>query len=280
MRRTIASRALLLTLVVAPPAGAQLPVSKRVTDVAINAAIGGIIAAARSAIGGHAVQRAMFLGAAGGGIESVGRQIAAQRFTAAALVGREVGAAGISLGYSSGADSLVLLAPIGPLTLEIRPRDSSRVHARLDLFDAASIITAVADGHSTFDLSASLAHGAAVFRRPRSRMPLGYDESGFTQVGTIFVASDVSPAERALALRHESVHLLQWDTYQQLVTLPIERAAIARIPGGSTLSRFADLGVLAPLSVYVIAKQIPYDRQPWEREAYELTTGRPVRGAP
>lgn len=267
-------------LLVARPASAQLTVGKRVTDVAINAAIGGIIAAARSAIGGHSVQRAALLGAAGGGIEGVGRQIAAGRFTAAGFLGREVGAAGNSLTYSAGADSLVLLAPIGPVTIEIRPRDSSRVRARLDLFDAASIVTAVADGHSTFDIGASLEHGAAVFRRPRSRMPLGFDESGFTQVGTIFVASDVPPAARAIALRHESVHLLQWDTFQQLVTLPIERAALARIPGGSTLSRFVDVGVLAPASVYVIAKQIPYDQQPWEREAYELTTGRATRGAP
>lgn len=278
MRRVVAGGVFLASLV-ARPATAQVSSRARITDVAINAAIGGIIAAAHSVIIGHPVQRAALLGAAGGGIESVGRQIAAERFTAAGLLGREVGAAGISLGYSAAADSLVILAPIGPLTLEVRPRDSSRVHARLNLFDAATILTAVADGHSTFDAGATFSHGAPVFRRPRSRMPLGYDESGFTQVGTIFVASDVPRAERALALRHETVHLLQWDTFQQLVTLPLERAATARIPGGRTLQRFFDVGVVAPLSVYVIAKQIPYDQQPWEREAYELTTGRAVRGS-
>jgi hypothetical protein len=168
------------------------------------------------------------------------------------------------------------LAPAGPLLLEVRPGARQRVRARVNLVDVATIVAALSDGHSTFDLASSLSVGAPVFLCPRTAMPLGYDESGFTQVGTIFLAHDIPGAFRNEVLRHEGVHVLQWDAYNQLVAFTIERAIVRRLPGGSMLQRVADVGVLAPASAYLLARQIPYDQQPWEREAYLLTTGRPT----
>jgi hypothetical protein len=107
-------------------------------------------------------------------------------------------------------------------------------------------------------------------------MPLGYDEAGFTQVGTIFLAGEHPPELRRDLLRHENVHLLQWDAYNQLLTIPMERAILRRLPGGPSMQRFIDIGVLGPTSVYLLAQRIPYERHPWEREAYLLTTGRPT----
>jgi len=57
--------------------------------------------------------------------------------------------------------------------------------------------------------------------------------------------------------------------------IPLSGRSCAVVPGGGSLSRFLDLGVLSPTSALLLAQQIPYDRQPWEREAYLLTTGRP-----
>jgi hypothetical protein len=44
------------------------------------------------------------------------------------------------------------------------------------------------------------------------------------------------------------------------------------------LTRFVDIGVLGPAVAFPLALQIPYERQPWEREAYMLTTARPTPG--
>jgi hypothetical protein len=97
-------------------------------------------------------------------------------------------------------------------------------------------------------------------------------------MGVIFILNATPPELRREVLSHESVHLLQWDAYNQLVANPIERTLVRSVRGGRSLSRFLDLGVLSPTSALLIANQIPYDRQPWEREAYLLTTGRPTLG--
>jgi hypothetical protein len=97
-------------------------------------------------------------------------------------------------------------------------------------------------------------------------------------MGVIFLMNGTPPALRREALSHESVHLLQWDAYNQLVANPIERTLVRLVPGGGSLSRFLDLGVLSPTSALLLAQQIPYDRQPWEREAFLLTTGQPTAG--
>jgi hypothetical protein len=104
-------------------------------------------------------------------------------------------------------------------------------------------------------------------------MPLGAQEGGFAQVSTIFLAREEPPEFRRVTARHESVHVLQWDALSQLVARPIERSLVSRVPGGAWLERYVDIGALAPVVVFVIARQIPYDQQPWEREAYRLTTG-------
>lgn len=37
-----------------------------------------------------------------------------------------------------------------------------------------------------------------------------------------------------------------------------------------------DLGFVAPAMAFLAASSIDYDRRPWEREAYRLTTGQPT----
>lgn len=114
----------------ATPIRAQVSTNARVSDLAANAAIGAVLAAARSMLGGRGLTRPALLGAVGGVLQGAGRQVAAGRSTASGLVGRQLSAAGISLTYSAGADSLVLIVPIGLITLEVRPHVEDRIRAR------------------------------------------------------------------------------------------------------------------------------------------------------
>jgi hypothetical protein len=266
----------LLAFILLPtgPAGAQVSTSARVSNLAANAAIGAVLSAARQAFGRGEFARPVMLGALGGAIQGAGRQVAAGRSTASGLVGREVSALGISLTYSAGADSLVLIAPLWLVTFEVRPRQQNRFQARVNLMDLAFVTSAVIDGRS-LDVGSSLVAGAPVFTRPI--VPTDR-ELGYSRMGVIFLMNGTPPALRREVLSHETVHLLQWDAYNQLLANPIERALVRSMPGGKSLSHFVDLGILSPTSALLIARRIPYERQPWEREAYLLTTGRPTAG--
>jgi hypothetical protein len=134
---------------------------------------------------------------------------------------------------------------------------------------------ALLDGESRLDGRASLDAGAPVFRRPEGRIPWGAGtQLGFTFPGVVFVSDAAGDAAaRRLVVAHEAVHLAQWDAYHAAVGRPVERALVGRVPGGAGLLRWAELEVVAPLSVWVVASRIPYARQPWEREAFRLSGG-------
>lgn len=260
----------------APSLPAQLSVNSRVSNLAANAAISAVIAGARSLIGGRGLAGPVLLGAIGGALQGAGRQVAGGGATAAGLIGRELSAAGISLAYSVAADSLVIIAPFWLVTIEVRPHAEDRVRARVNVTDAALFARSLADDRSRLDFGATLSTGAPVFFRPRSAVP---DVNGYSEISTIYVVSGLPTAERDVVLRHEAVHLLQWDAYNQLAASPLERMIVRRFPGGATVSRFVDVGLLGPAVAIVLANQIRYDGRPWEREAYLLSTGRPTAGA-
>jgi hypothetical protein len=218
----------------------------------------------------------VLLGAAGGGLQSLGRQVAANGGSGAGFFGREISAGGISLTYSAGTDSLVGLFPVGPLLVELRPHDADPVRLRVNAVDIGTILVALVDTRSDFDLGASLSIGAPVFIRPLSPLSHELFRAGYAQLGTVFVSPEMVEIPRALVLRHESVHVLQWDAINLLVAAPIEHALLARVPGGQRLARHLDLGVVGPALIYLVSTTTDYDRYPWEREAYRLTTGQPT----
>jgi hypothetical protein len=257
---------------------AQVSINARVSNLAANAAIGAAIATARSVLAGRGVARPLLLGAVGGAFQGAGRQVAGGRSTASGLLGREISALGTSLAYSAGTDSLIVIVPVWLITVEVRPRLEDRVRARVSLSDLALVASALIDGHS-FDLGSTLVAGAPVFSRaraPRCDVAPRCLVGGYTRMGVIYLVDGFPPEIRREALSHEAVHLLQWDAYDQLVAFPIERRIVRALPGGASITRFMDLGVLGPGAAYALALQIPYERAPWEREAYMLTTGRPT----
>jgi hypothetical protein len=261
-------------LLPAKPAAAQVATNARVSNLAANAAIGAVLAVARSSFGAHQFTRSLALGSLGGALQGAGRQVAAGRSTASGLVGRQLSAVGISLTYSAGADSLVLIAPLWLVTLEVRPHLPNPVRARVTVMDFAFVASALIDGRS-LDVGSSISAGAPVFTRA---IGSNKQELGYARMGVIFLTDGIPSALRREALSHEAVHVLQWDAYNQLVAFPIERKLVRSIRGGGSLSRFLDVGVLSPSSALLIAQQIPYEKQPWEREAYLLTSGRPTPG--
>ena len=276
LRSALPAIALLLTAA-SPPAAAQLSREDRAMNLLANGAIGGTVAGVRALIAGKREWRALLAGFGGGVMTGVGKQIAASRFSGAGLVGRQVGAVGTSLIYSATADTAVLFAPIGPATLELRPRSANRVRLRLNAAQVVMLVHATGQGRTYLDGDATLWAGTPVFRRPRTTMPVSDNTNGYATPGAIFLARDeLRPGDmRRTVLPHEMVHVLQWDALNYLAALPVERAVVERLPGGRWLSRHVDIGLLGPLAVYTIAHHISYVHQPWEREAYLLTTGSP-----
>ena len=274
LRSALPAAALLLA-VASPPAAAQLSQEDRAKNLLANGVIGGTVAGVRALVAGKREWRAVLAGFGGGVLTGVGKQVAAARFSGAGLIGRQVGAVGTSLIYSATADTAVLFAPIGPATLELRPRSADRVRMRLNAAQVLMLVHAAGQGRTHLDGDATLWAGTPVFRRPRTRMPVSENTNGFATPGAIFLARDeLHPGDmRRTVLPHEMVHVVQWDALSYLVTLPVERAVVERLPGGRWLSRHVDIGLLGPLAVYTIAHHISYIHQPWEREAYLLTTG-------
>lgn len=264
---------LLLAFSAVRPLPAQVHASERAGSLLVNGALGVATVGVRQVITGQFSWRGLAQGAAGGMVMSAGKQITGTGFAGSGLVGRQVNAVGISLVASAHKDTLVLFVPLGPFSLEARPRVERRLRPRVDAADFAVLLYNLLDGPTHLDWGATLSAGAPVFGRPGDQMPLGYDAAGFALMGTVFLSDDLewTVSERRRLLAHESIHVLQWDAIRQLVSFPVERAAVQHLPILRHAGRYVDAGILAPGMMFLVASQIPYEKHPWEREAYRLT---------
>jgi hypothetical protein len=263
-------------LIAAHPAAAQ-SFDDRAENLLANAAIGVATGGLRAVIQRKPVRPALLRGAVGGSLLSAGKQVAGRGYAATGMAGRVITSLGIAAFTAESRDSLAFRLPIGPLTLELRPGATDRLRTRVNVWTAVVLATALADSDSHFDMRASLDAGAPVFTRPAHRMS-GHDlKAGFAHPGVIILNRDAElfGIDRREVLAHEAIHVLQWDAYHALVTLPVERAALRRLTRSDRFNRRFELNVLAPLTVAGVAELIPEERdRPWEREAYRLT--RPI----
>jgi hypothetical protein len=270
--RAVRAAALLVLLAsAATPAAGQISGEERVAHVAINSALGALTAGVRQSICGCRSWSGLAQGAAGGAAMGVGKQLAGQQFSGNGLVGRQLHALGISAIASASHDHLLLLFPLGPLTLEVRPGEEKLLRARLDVTDLAVLAAASLDGEMRLDWSSTFAAGAPVLLHSRHGLAMGHEANGFAFLGTVFILEHIGPADRRSLVSHEAIHVLQWDAFRQLATHPAERVVSGSIPGFRRVAAHLDIGLLAPASVFLIGSVIPYRRQPWEREAYLLT---------
>lgn len=264
---------LLLALLWAHPAAAraQLDAGERAANLAANGAVGAVMAGARALIVGKPVWPSVVRGAGGGVVMGAGKQLTMARFSGAGLVARQLSAVGISLAASAGEDTLVLISPLGPVTLEWRPGTGRLLTPRVNVVNAIGLVMTVALEPVRLDVGETISNGALVFRADQID---GGAVDGYQRFGLVVVADDQPEEEiQRLTLPHEMIHLLQEDAWEHLVANPAERALIRRFaPGAAPLLARADLGLLARLS-WSAGSLVEYWQQPWEVEAYHLTEG-------
>jgi hypothetical protein len=268
----------LLLHVIALPAGAQVSPQGRASNVAVNGALGAATATVRQVICGCFSWRGVAQGAAGGAMMGVGKQIAGTEFAASGLLGRQLNALGLSAIVSAGLEHPLLLLPLGPVTMEVRPGSGEPARARVDVTDLTVLALAVLDREMKVHWPSSIAAGAPVLLHSREWLAHGYEAHGFALLGTVFVQSRFSPSVRRELVAHESIHVLQWDALRQLATHPAERAVVRTVPRLRDAGTYLDPGLIAPASMLLLGSLIPYHAQPWEREAYLLGNGHSMSG--
>lgn len=272
-----ASFLLLLAATAALPTSlpAQVTGEARAANLAINGVLGALTASVRQAICGCLSWKGVAQGAAGGIAMGAGKQIAGSRVSASGVVGRQLHALGVSAIVSAGQEHPLLLVPLGPATLELRPGSGRPPRARLDVTDIVILGASALDREMRLDWASSLAAGAPVLLHSRETLPDGHRVHGFAFLGTVFVQERLDSGDRRRLVAHESIHVLQWDALRHLAAHPVERAVVRRIPRVRDAGAFLDAGLLGPGSIFLIASALPYHLHPWEREAYGMANGHP-----
>jgi hypothetical protein len=250
---------------------------ERVAHLAVNGALGGFSAAMFALARGKNPWRAAFMGFGGGVAMGAGKQVAGRRFDGAGLVGRQLAALGTSFVRAASEDTMVVLVPIGPMTLEVRPRAVDRVRPRVNLVGAATVLYYVVRADTRVDLRATLSAGAPVFRFPtetvstRDGIIFGRMDFGTLVLGA---APSVLDDQRRMTMPHESIHVVQYDFLEHALALPPERAILQKLGVGERFLRHVDVGAISVMLAGVLQMQMSYDERPWEREAVILTEGR------
>jgi hypothetical protein len=250
---------------------------------AVNGAIGATTAVLAKLVGketappARELMRAAAWGAAGGSITFAGKWLVSGR-AAAGWLGRPVAAMGSSMVHgaafrSSPFDQIIL--PFGPFRLYSivpeadsgSPRPSRMFRMKVDAAAVVGLAYELSRPDSRFDLATSLQSGATVFEARERPTGLTY-RAGEQYLGTVRLAND--PDRRAIVLRHELVHVIQYDQRYILWGSRLDRALFDRVPRAAPVSRWIDLGLIE-LPWGAATDGIPYDGRPWEREAHLLT---------
>lgn len=208
--------------------------------------------------------RELAWGAAGGALVYGGKRVAAEQFTGSGLLARQVSGLGSAVVWNVGHG----LDPFARVQLAVGP-------ARLRLesgagpvlaVDMATLISAayfkLANGGAILDWSRTLSSGALVFH---SRTLGRYGSSGG---GAILLPGDPLRYDERLLLAHEVIHVIQRDQLSLQATSGIDHWLVSLLIAPAAAPHL-HLG----LENLVLGAMdfIPYDRRPWEVEAYEIT---------
>ena len=211
-------------------------------------------------------------GAAGGVVAYAGKRLAAQRFAAAGLVGRQVASVGGSIAANARDgrgtfDRLIVPLGLGRLYWD---RVESRVTVRPDVVTVYYTVLGVASSRVDLDWSRTLSAGTPVFVTRPGATGLDDNAAGraFGGVVLVDVNADV-PIENIMA--HERVHVLQYDQQLALWGEPAERG-LGSLFGerAASVLGHADLGIgLLPFAPF--RGLLPRRHNPIEIEADYLT---------
>jgi hypothetical protein len=271
---------LLLALLLSPPAAAaqeggfQAPSwVGETTFLSLDALTGGLTAGVLQRLRGGSFRDGFARGSLGGAVSYAGRRLAVSSCAGAGIMGRELSAEGASItrNASDARPSLErIFLPVGPVNLYVDRSGPSRVHAKLNLYSTAWIVTAALRPELEFDLGRSLSAGAPVFYAPGRRIVTheGREANGMAVGGTILLSGMPSVGDES-TFAHERVHVLQADYFFHTWSDPIEGWVARRTSVGSHLHRYLDLGVFTPLVIGGIYRigGVTHDDRPDEIEA-------------
>lgn len=188
-----------------------------------NAIIGGLTAGVASRLRGGSFTDAFAGGALGGGVTYVGKRISAARFDGAGLLGRQIGAVGVSMTRNASSSSGLLdslVVPLGPVRATVSPSRWRRPSVRLDASETYWLLYGLAEDRLTLDAGRSLSAGAPVFTT-EADLRSGGPVNGMFVGGTI-VMTHRARADLEDVFAHERVHVMQYDFLKHAIGYPLE----------------------------------------------------------
>lgn len=239
----------------------------------VNTALGGLTAGIAQAWQGASFWKGFVRGAAGGSVAYSGKWTSSQDFFGSGFVGREVGALGASMVANASEGRALferVVLPVGPVRLYVDRTAPAPLRARVDLPGAISTVYTAAQSDTKLEWASTLSSGAPVFIDTGEHSWLGRHTAGVISIRERQLSPEIRRSEMGSVLRHERIHLVQYDFSAIVWGEPVERWLLARAPYGVTLHRHAALGVDQALWGGV-RFLIPYDQQPWEWEARWFT---------
>jgi hypothetical protein len=268
----------MLVALAAAPAQAQANARAELTVLGINALLGGVTSGTAALVRGRPFVRAFGLGLAGGTLVYGGKRFASwYGVPGSGMAGRVFAAVGASMirngAAGRGAFDLVLL-PVGPLTLYLRPEnDTTHAPVKLSLVRAALLTALVIREDFRLDPGATLHAGTPIFemRDGVVRQAQGSITVGLA-VGGVVMLSDLDDRRlrgrmhRGALIAHERVHVLQDDFAEIAWAGPLEGWLLGQLPGGAWLRRYVEPGLLG-LAGAALALWAGGGEGPWEREA-------------
>lgn len=269
---TVSGPAASQTLGPLPTPGARPSFQGEVQTLAINALLGGLVGGVARLHHDGNFGAGFTRGLAGGTVVYAGKRVAAERWSGAGFLGREVSAVGASMIANAGEGVPVLskaTLPLGPVLVQVGARTGSESRVRLYVPGVAAMGYAWSTG-MRLDARESLSSGAPVFHRPAGLVSGGVHVAGITLYETTPAQWQDGSGRFEEMTAHERVHILQHDFAVQVFGRPIQRRALSRVPGGAKLDRYLELGFQYPIWIGASAA-IPYGERPWEKEAYFLS---------
>src|SRR5688572_8854727 len=251
-----------LAAVFTPSASAQdISGSTRVKLIAANTLIGGATAGITAAINHRPVWRAFLYGSAGGAVVFGGKCLVAQQRSYTDWIGRETVAIGSSVvaNAAAGRPPLSRMAlPLGPFRF-YRDNAAKRIRLKLDLAQVIGAAYLASERTSSMDWKESLEHGGVIiFTRGGSAMEVA---------GAVRIWS----RESRRMLAHEQTHAVQNEFLSIALEEPLESWLLPHLPGGRSVNRYFDVGILTPVWGW-INSLIPAHQRPWEKEANAFDT--------
>lgn len=180
---------------------------------ASNAVVSGVAAAVIAAFRDHVSVREAFLGGAAGGLAVfLAKRVAAERFTGAGLLARQIGSVGASVGRNAAAgrmpfERIVLSAGLARIYWD---RASGEVQVKPDLNAIGWTVRAAFEPRAEFDWSRSLSAGAPVFLTRDATFENG---AAGRALGNVIVADPAARIPLDDIMAHERVHVVQLDQH-------------------------------------------------------------------